>query len=1725
MGRGFLPSSLAQRILGSLRTRDDDDILFVHTGTSLLANRIPNEKENKEIYRLGLEVPPSLYSARRDECNFCNERTQPFPFHERYVSKTIWTQFTYLFQRKIIRTEEERLGAGGVTKKCAHCVDTNFIVRNATTFPTSLTGSLEVGYSSLSTVFPHDFNGVTKPNTVLDIGSILVVLCCQETFFACITEASCLLLSIPFCVLNPNDPVKRREEILKRLRTVELPEQLKEKEASKNSSFEMGKTEVEELCRDISDSERSLIILRDKDIHFLLCEAERFCRKVNGSENQPLERKTKALKRESEEPPNQNMLSAYPSHQKLVSNKLEDLMYWNGTLFCHGGQTCQFSEILTEVEVKGNKYDHGANDFREMKKNGKRSNYEIGENTQKKESVPDDKDEVAYIMFTSGSSGPRPKGVMNTIGNLTAYYDGFCCPEEGLQILKKRVCCKMAAYGNDADSFELRPTLCDSYFPVFLTLSTPFFDPSIGDMICTLLTPRPWRAAQICMSSESLLEPSLINHLVRVIFHPCRRHLPHPYLQDAESLSLFLVPTHIISTPAVWQLLTNDTAELLRQWLSHPTSDSYGGMMGSGEKGTGAVVIQEVEQALCNPPSPSSLCLSQPSRCGTLSSSLCLFLGGEKIPASIIDRWASITSLYSIYGVTEATIYQAVSPRVLPSQGAHDIGYTFFGWNYLQLDVASDRDSPDYQKNASAIPRASLIKGERIGEIILCGPQVALGYLPDSSNQDECSGSTSPFFTCSQCGKQGFRTGDIGALQCVNHKKNSTHSNRIHFSGSSSCTDGGPYEVREVRCENDHLYPFSCSARAFSPLQVSYRVAVLGRKDFQIKINGQRVSVEEVEGSLQTLFKNVFCCFCGFGVPTETSIEMKNDDVSRATPQVILCMYAALRHTTKLSKLSTIGSSPNIEEVQKKEREEAELLDRLSSVWESLASTVLPPHMVPRCWLVEKTKTNIPLTPTGKIHRIAIAEKWKKRNRQMSESYRKYGNAKLLEAGNLPQDKKQAVESPTKLTQQRAPRRLSLVESTATPSTVVGIGSITPSPLSYNVVYNVVQKVWQKSFGLSSHSCNTKRSSVDSDSTQDGQEYLLAPYTNFYHFGGDSLGALKITREVYMRLGGTEEGIDRFGHLPPPFQPLVLLQNPRLADYVERVVRMLEDEEQNQKYSESSACLTDTKKVFEVNCTLPFKHTLNNTEEFDAKHREEEDASNLLMIKNTENSLPPASSSGWPLPCLSPDMKDATRERLRNDAFSSPPDSSSLISGASSGGYEDSLLVTSEEPREMRSPSTLLSEDSFQAVLELGDPFLLSLILRERLYDLSILDPRDKVGKSQLLGSIPRFRVVRSAPTPLHTLVNLYYIALANESEEESKGNKCCSLMLWPNESEAERKYSCFSCSSSSAFMDSLSHQYLEMMTVLVKEFGIKATATTPDGVTPAHLAAAGSKHSPLPSLLPLLSFCCSACREKANPGQNEGWHDSCKGSALDFPSHCVAFSQCKSTAPLKLLVASGSPLSVRDRRGQTLLHFAARAGHVEAVGFILWSCRGSSSKSSSREDNSAHVNIYSLLCERDKWQRTPAHWAALNGHLGVLQLMLLAFQYEEESEGNEKDYKGEGNPEKSVVYKVQGKKWKPNRKKVLSPKSHFAKQARKRTHLAYETIIDIAERVYCCDNDEKENGKYGSSIPPTVVPNEEEDESERTLGANNQGKLLNTHDRSIFRQVCKELAYWIEAA
>ena len=87
--------------------------------------------------------------------------------------------------------------------------------------------------------------------------------------------------------------------------------------------------------------------------------------------------------------------------------------------------------------------------------------------------------------------------------------------------------------------------------------------------------------------------------------------------------------------------------------------------------------------------------------------------------------------------------------------------------------------------------------------------------------------------------------------------------------------------------------------------------------------------------------------------------------------------------------------------------------------------------------------------------------------------------------------------------------------------------------------------------------------------------------------------------------------------------------------------------------------------------------------------------------------------------------------------------------------------------------------------------------------------------------------------------------------------------------------------------------------------------------------------------------------------------------------------------------------LRIQDGAKQSLLHHAARAGNIDAVRFLAWWLKKQRDMmeaervAKSRKKKISKLTVAGVLDPRDRWHRTPLHWAVVNGHLETVDYLL----------------------------------------------------------------------------------------------------------------------------------------
>jgi non-ribosomal peptide synthetase component F len=262
-------------------------------------------------------------------------------------------------------------------------------------------------------------------------------------------------------------------------------------------------------------------------------------------------------------------------------------------------------------------------------------------------------------------------------------------------------------------------------------------------------------------------------------------------------------------------------------------------------------------------------------------------LGGEPTPASLARAWLPLVErLVNAYGVTECTVYQAFHTYV-DVEERRAIGRGLAG-----CEIICAKEPGDDPSNVLGTddPDGSF------GEVWIAGPLVGLGYAgaPELTKErfvtriEDSSGVT----------RRYFRTGDLGV--------------RVR-----DCVSG------------------------------EWRVEVVGRRDSQVKLNGQRVELGDVEAAV---------CAAAPRLVLECAASTQRFDRSEgsgAKSLIAWCVPPGTEHGTVESRAG------------------ADALTADALRW--LVAARVPPHMVPSRYGVVDAR--LPTTASGKFARSVVA-KW-----------------------------------------------------------------------------------------------------------------------------------------------------------------------------------------------------------------------------------------------------------------------------------------------------------------------------------------------------------------------------------------------------------------------------------------------------------------------------------------------------------------------------------------------------------------------------------------------------------------------------------------------------------------------------------------------------------------------------------------------------------------------------
>ena len=596
--------------------------------------------------------------------------------------------------------------------------------------------------------------------------------------------------------------------------------------------------------------------------------------------------------------------------------------------------------------------------------------------------------EESHIFFTSGSSGV-PKAVCCSVGALK----GYCVAKNVEHRIEK---------GGKV-----------------LLASTPTFDPSLGDIVATLLHSE---------ASLHVFPPSQIHDIARFAENSCA--------------------THILTAPAIstWILEGCSTSQDVTQRYPHLTT---------------------------------------------------LVTGGEAPGKRIGEVFGDFQNRGKIrygntYGVTECTGYQTVQWWDVGCGGIGLIGSMLGSANsvcsigaIIMADAALSLRAQTRHNKRSPNSTTTVL----MGELHLFGPQVAQGYLNDHKN---------PAFW-EHNGMRGFATGDIVEL----------------------CFEKVAEEEMVVVVDTPELggVYYSEGDKYVAAVQPTLRYA--GRRDTQIKINGQRADLGEVNSAL-------------------SSLGVSNGILSEA---VGVKMAGENSGVVAFCVLSNAWSSPVVASDRMQQRA---LCTAIRRALQEMVSQELPSFLVPSIVLILRSVadtalggTVFPLNASAKmdLHRLASSESLANIVRCSVHDACVYleDDASLMSAAELCNGgcfDESIVEEDVG------------VSAAATTSTTTA--TLTPLQLCILAVAESFSQV----LALSWHETGLFNSI-------DTLEKVISK-ANFSDISGDSLSAVQVCKAVWKRVGGgNDSGV--FGEtLPPALLPRELLKRPQIGEYAKHLITSLD---------------------------------------------------------------------------------------------------------------------------------------------------------------------------------------------------------------------------------------------------------------------------------------------------------------------------------------------------------------------------------------------------------------------------------------------------------------------------------------------------------------------------------------------------------------------------------------
>jgi acyl-CoA synthetase (AMP-forming)/AMP-acid ligase II len=393
--------------------------------------------------------------------------------------------------------------------------------------------------------------------------------------------------------------------------------------------------------------------------------------------------------------------------------------------------------------------------------------------------------------------------------------------------------------------------------------------------------------------------------------------------------------THVLATPALWRMVFAAT--------SAPTINNAS--------------ITEGER------DPAVVCGDD-----RLLSLRSLQLGGEAWSASEVFQPRNLQILQNIYGTTENVVYQAVGPNLVAGAGcgstAPSGSAALTGLHAGILFRVVLEDVPSESSGLTCGPENEVTSSATAtGELLIGGSQVLSYHVPNTTQrpfpgegghpqsheaaEEVARLNRTKFFTGSDS-VRWFRTGDRVDAQITPGQQ------QVSWKRNSACAAAG--SSNDNHC---HL-----ALLAGSVLVSAFTVA--GRLDRQVKINGYRVELDEIEAVLEQA--PALAMQPGSAVVCHYFAEEKR-----------LLAFVDRPGTAILS--STTGSCTHQQQSESGAAEEAAALvpakkvcfDDLSVVLRAFCESQMPKWQVPHRFV----GVHVPLTTSGKVDRAAVLAAWR----------------------------------------------------------------------------------------------------------------------------------------------------------------------------------------------------------------------------------------------------------------------------------------------------------------------------------------------------------------------------------------------------------------------------------------------------------------------------------------------------------------------------------------------------------------------------------------------------------------------------------------------------------------------------------------------------------------------------------------------------------------------------